>query len=260
MTVESPDSADRLNYLKTCKEFIPSGSRASRPDPDGPVYLELVEIASGDSLGMMFPNGFMTAVKCLEAYVTSPNRAVSLGLCVQMRKLASRLHDGRFGYRFFQDSQRYPEDVDSTALLNAALLITGDLPRPARALAQARIIASRVDDAGFSVWLVDGRGKRPAVRDAVVDMNAFGALVLLSGGNSEFRVAFEHAATKAVAACEAGKSMYYTNSGFVRHLWTLWRHVIDPEDNRLESVSVIEKFKGHILARHQDGTIGYVIC
>lgn len=260
MTDASSDVADRLNYLKTCKEFIPSGSHARARDPDDAVYLELVEIASGESLGVVFPNGFMTAVKCLEAYAASPTRAVSVGLREQMRELASRLHDGRCGYRFFQDSQRYPEDADSTALLNAALLVNGDLPPRAQALAQVRILGSRVDNRSFSVWLLDGSARRAEVRDAVVDMNVFGALVLLSGGKAEFRNAFECAAAKAVVACEAGASVYYNNPQFVRHLHAVWYRLLVPVDCTAQPLLSMERFRGEILAQHRDGAVGYVMC
>jgi hypothetical protein len=260
MTNPSADAADRLNYLKTCEEFVSRSSCGPSVDADGPVYLELVEIVSRESLGLVFPNGFMTAVKCLEASATFPKRATSPRLRAQMRELAARLHDGRCGYRFFQDSRRYPEDVDSTSLLNAALHVTGELPAPARELAKNRILASRLDDNGFSVWLMDGTTTRPQIRDAVVDMNAFGALALLSGGEPEFRNSFQNAAIKAVTACEAGNSVYYNHAGFVRELRALWARLLGLGNNRGRTVSIIDKFRGQVLAQHRDGAVGYLIC
>ena len=259
MTRAASEPNARLDYLKTCNEFVPRLDYESLRDPDGAVYLELAEIPSGESLGFVFPNGFMTAVKCLDVYASSHRREVSPRLCAQMRELAARLHDGRCGYRFFQDSRRYPEDVDSTAVLNATLLISGDLTLAARKLAQDRLLGSRTSDGGFSVWLAGGAANRPMVRDPVVDMNTFAALVLLSGEKAEFYHSFERAAAQALAACERGDSLYYNNLLLVEELVSLWRHII-LGIRQPKGELVTERFRGHIVAQHRDGTIGYVVC
>jgi hypothetical protein len=259
VTAICSDPADRLRFFRTSEEFVP---KARFPDlgrhDDDQVYLEPIEVATGESLGLVFASGFMTALRCLDRHADHSRPQLAPALAGRMRDLAAGLHDGRGGYRFFQDTRRYGEDVDTTALLNAALLLNGDLSADANRLARARLLSSRVTDRGFSVWLDAAAEGRPLVFDAVVDLNVVGALTLL-GGQPVDPHELENAATRAIESCQAGKGGYYQNLDFVRYLSALWRRLacLPPDDPT--ATTSIEEFGGEIVFQHRDGRIGYIL-
>jgi len=251
------DIAERLAFFRSSDEFDVSGG--VRPaGSDQLAYLEPVEIKSGEAIGLVFPCGFMTALKCLEAHA-SPGGAPgpNVGPRSHMRRLASRLHDGRSGYRFFQDARRYPHDADTTALVNAALLMNGDLSANGRERARGRLLANRLEGGGFSVWLEHEAANRPAIRDAVVDMNVAGALALLSDDKAD-RALLESAAAEAITACERAASGYYRNLPFVRYVAGLWFRLMHLPDVVHSAPWTLDDFRGQIVFQHSDGAIGYL--